>query len=79
MTMSAMQVYGEYAKKVGNLSFDGKPLKPFHEMGVVQKAGWQAVAYLCNRHATEAVEAERRRAERRIAELERDNDLDAYG
>ena len=65
MTISAMQVYDTYATRVGNKSFDGKPLKKFHEMPALQKAGWQEVAYLANRHATESVEAERRRAERR--------------
>ena len=61
MTISAMQVYDEYAAKVGNRSFDGKPLLKFHEMPALQQSGWQAVAYLCNRYATAAVEKDRRR------------------
>lgn len=65
MSLSAMQVYDEYAAKVGNRAYNGEPLRKFHDMGDLQKSGWQAVAYLANRHATEAVEAERRRAERR--------------
>ena len=65
MTMSAMQAFDIYADKVGGRSFDGKPLKRFHDMPDVQKAGWQAVATAANQLAADAVALARERDERR--------------
>ena len=86
MTLSAKKCYDTYAAGVDHRSFDGKPLLEFHEMGEVQQAGWQAVADLGNQHASEAIEPVRKRLwgenlklARRVSELERQNDTDAYG
>ena len=67
MTISAQQVWTEYREKAGGTNHDGTFTLPegVAELGQRQLAAWQAVANLCNRHATEAVEEDRERVRRR--------------
>ena len=54
MTVTAEQVWNEYREKVGGTNHDGTfTLPDFHKLGERQRAGWQAVANLCNNHISD--------------------------
>ena len=88
MTLSANDMWTAYREEGDQVNHDGTWTLPesVNDLPDAQQRKWQAVANLGNRHANEAIEYVRKplydknvKLQRRIAELERDNDLDAYG